>query len=85
MPREDYYVISPDNYNQKLSTRYYSRFIYNGFTATTLCKLMNCCNTNSFQTYVRLISYSSPYSTFNLPVFSFFDYHGISSGQFFNR
>jgi hypothetical protein len=36
--------------------------------------VMNSCNSNSFRTYIRLHSYSSHFSAYNMPIFVFFDY-----------
>ena len=73
-PKPGYYHVLWDSIVQVSSGRYYSRFIYNGFQAERLISVTNCCNSESFQTYVRLYSYTCHLMCVNMPIFQFFDY-----------
>ncbi|CAF4037006.1 unnamed protein product, partial [Rotaria sp. Silwood1] len=77
MPRLGFYHLTTNHYIQMSSNRRYCRFIYDGFSFESLKRVMNCCNSNSFRTYVRLFSYSSHFSTYTMPIFSFFDYSSM--------
>lgn len=83
-PVLDYYHTTTEHFIQESSDRCYKRFIYKSFTHETLKILMNCCNTNSFQTYVRLHPYSSHYSAYMMPVFDFFNFSFMSIYRQFN-
>jgi hypothetical protein len=73
-PRVGHYLPLSDLLIKFDSGRVYNQFIYNGFLPERLLFLMNTCQSESFQTYVRLHSYSSHECAYNLPIFSFFEY-----------
>jgi hypothetical protein len=85
LPRNTYYMILMNYFIQLSSGRLYRRFTYNGFLPERLLFVMNCCNSDSFQTYVRLQSYSSYQLCYNLPIFSFFEYSFMIKSRNLNR
>ncbi|CAF2143857.1 unnamed protein product [Rotaria magnacalcarata] len=74
LPKESYYLISCDYFIQKLSDRQYRRFYYVAFLPWKLEKMTKHCNTQSFQTFVRLYSYSTHFCASTMPIYQFLDY-----------
>lgn len=73
-PKDGYYLILPHQFRQLKSGRIYNRFIYYGFLPEQLLFLMNTCQSEAFQTYARLHSYSYHQGAYELPIFCFFSY-----------
>jgi hypothetical protein len=73
-PTRGYYTILHDYFIQNLSDRRYARYVYHGFRPSTLSLVTKYCNTESFQAFVRLHSYSSHFFAFFMPLFPFFNY-----------
>ncbi|CAF2347481.1 unnamed protein product [Rotaria sp. Silwood2] len=80
-PKLGYYDLIIDYIVQLSSGRYYSRFIYNGFTSERLMSVMNCCQSQSFQAYCRFLSYTCHFMCFQMPVLSFFNYSFFYSSR----
>jgi len=83
-PSNNFYTILINYFAQLSSDRLYRRFVYNGFLPERFLIVMNCCNSDSFLTYVRLQSYSSYQLCYNLSIFSFFKYSFMSTRQNLN-
>ena len=84
LPRNGYYLPLSDVLAQIDSGRVYNRFAYSGFLPERLLSLMSTCQSESFQTYARLHSYSLHEGAYDLPIFSFFEYSFMHRSRCFN-